>query len=59
MLWVNLLLLRLLKNLMTALLIIFLEILKTSLLFPCHEKISIEIASGTAGLFCGTICPLM
>ena len=36
-----------------------LEILKTSLLFPCHEPITIEIASATAGLFCGTICPLM
>ena len=33
-------------------------ILKTSLLFPSHEPISIEIASATAGLFCGTICPL-
>ena len=25
-----------------------------SLLFPCHEPNTIEIASATAGLFCGT-----
>ena len=36
-----------------------LEILKISLLFPCHESVTIEIASATAGLFCGTIFPLM
>ena len=41
--------------------LITLEILKISLLlfFPCHEPITIEIASATAGLFCGTICPLL
>ena len=32
---------------------------ETSLLFPCHEPISIEIASAKAGLFCGKICLLM
>ena len=37
---------------------ITLEILKISLLFPCHIPITIELASATAGLFCGTICPL-
>ena len=36
-----------------------LEMLKISLLFPCHEPVNIEIAFATAGLFCGTICPLM
>ena len=29
-----------------------LEILKISLLFPCHEPNTIEIASATAGMFC-------
>ena len=43
----------------TYLVLITLEILKISLLFPCHEPITIEIASATEGLFCGTICPLM
>ena len=36
-----------------------LETLKISLLFPCHEPVTIEIASATAGLFCGTVYPLM
>ena len=36
-----------------------LEMLKISLLFPCHEPVNREIAFATAGLFCGTICPLM
>ena len=36
-----------------------LEMLKISLLFHCHEPVNIEIAFATAGLFCGTICPLM
>ena len=36
-----------------------LETLKISLLFPCHEPITIEIASATAGLFYGTVYPLM
>ena len=35
------------------------EILKISLLFSCHEPITIEIASATAELFCGKIYPLM
>ena len=41
------------------LILITLEILKTSLLFPCYEPITAEIASAAAGLFCGTIFPLM
>ena len=36
-----------------------LETLKISLLFYCHGPITIEIASATAGLFCGTVYPLM
>ena len=36
-----------------------LEMLKISLLFLCHEPVNIEMAFATAGLFSGTICPLM
>ena len=32
---------------------------ENKLAVPLHEPITIEIASATAGLFCGTICPLM
>ena len=32
---------------------------ETILLFPCQEPITIEIASATEGLFCGTFCPLI
>ena len=42
-----------------CLILITLETPKISLLFSCHEPVAIEIASAIAGLFCGTICPLM
>ena len=32
---------------------------ENKLAVPLHEPITIDIASATAGLFCGTICPLM
>ena len=32
---------------------------ENKLAVPLHEPITIEIASATAALFCGTICPLM
>ena len=32
---------------------------KLAVPLPLTNNITIEIASGTAGLFCGTVCPLM
>ena len=61
-LWIALHLITCLQNsyyAATYLILITLEILQTILLFPCHEPITIEIASATAGLFCGTFCPLI
>ena len=62
-LWIALHLITCLQNsyyAATCLILITLKIMKISLLLPCHEPIStIEIGSTTAGLFCGTICPLM
>ena len=61
-LWIALHLITCLQNsyyAATCLILITLKIMKISLLLPCHEPITIEIGSTTAGLFCGTIYPLM